>query len=309
MSKQIEYPHPVLINGTDDLINSTFNLEKVSENDIGENIIVELLCSLESAGLESLINCNLANCIARIECKITSWRFVTELKLNDITTISIPKKDISEEVTITAFITINNDAEKYILEEFNKEYFGELSFKLRKGDILAKSSPDIKIKFKTIFTKNTASIINVARDNNCDKIRAFFPTNKEDNPDNSDYIKIILPPNEHDKFQKLCQKKHFKSGVKKYIESSLYLPVIVEAVGKLRELEEYEDIEDEYSGTVWADSIKSKLKSLGIDLGSINKISNYEIANLLLDNIISESFDNLIQKMNDWNTIRPSEED
>lgn len=308
MSKIIEYPHPVLINETDDFLNSTFNVELISVNDSGENITIGISNYLESTGIKSLIDNSLANIIVRVECKITSYRYIKNLNLNSYTTIDIPKKEISDEIILIPLIIINNNIENYKLEEFNKEYFSELSFCLRKGDIIAKSTRDIKIKLQTIFTKNTASIILVARDNNSDKIKAFFPTNKNDNPDNSDYIKIILPSKDYDKYQKLCQKRHFKAGIKKYIEASLFLPVIVEAIGKLREIEETEE-EDKYSGTVWADSIISKLKSLGINLGNSETLSNYEIANLLLDNIISESFDNLIQKMNEWNTIRPAEGD
>lgn len=51
----------------------------------------------------------------------------------------------------------------------------------------------------------------------------------------------------------------------------------------------------DFKGTVWADSIYAALTKYGITDLSANPMSDYEIANLLLGNVTSDSISNLMQ--------------
>lgn len=109
-------------------------------------------------------------------------------------------------------------------------------------------------------------------------------------------------------------KKHFKNGIERFLQSTLILPAITEAISKLR-MEEYllENIEDEdyeilYKGTVWADSILKALNNLGIDDLANCTSSDYELANKILGNVAADSLNNLMQKMTEWSTIRQEDD-
>lgn len=100
-------------------------------------------------------------------------------------------------------------------------------------------------------------------------------------------------------------RKHLKNDVERFLQTSLILPAIIEAIGRLR-MEEYmvenfdeEDYEILYKGTIWADSILKALANLGIDDLANCKNSDFELANKILGNVVSDSISNLIQKIKD----------
>ena len=85
---------------------------------------------------------------------------------------------------------------------------------------------------------------------------------------------------------------------------------MTEAIALLRKEELIEADEDEphYKGTVWADSIMQALANLGVEeLATCNR-SDFELANLLLGNVVGDSISNLMQKLTDWSTIRQEDE-
>lgn len=94
------------------------------------------------------------------------------------------------------------------------------------------------------------------------------------------------------------------------MQASIILPAVTEAISILRREELVADDEDDslYKGTVWADSILHALHGLGIDeLASCNR-SDYELANLILGNVVGDAVSNLMQKLTDWSTIRQEDE-
>ena len=105
-------------------------------------------------------------------------------------------------------------------------------------------------------------------------------------------------------------KKHLKNGVERFLQCSIILPAITEAISILRreELIEVDEDEPHYKGTVWADSIMQALTNLGVEeLATCNR-SDFELANLLLGNVVGDSISNLMQKLTDWSTIRQEDE-
>ena len=145
-------------------------------------------------------------------------------------------------------------------------------------------------------------------DLNATSMKVFYPENTEESPELSDYIVITLPDMDYKNYAKMMKKKHLKNGVDRFVQASVILPAITEAVGKLR-MEETTESEDgnpisQFRGTVWADSIYAALKKYDIfDLSACAK-SDYEIANILLGNVCSDSISNLMQKLSEWSTIR-----
>lgn len=135
----------------------------------------------------------------------------------------------------------------------------------------------------------------------------------EENPELTDYIVITLPDMDYKNYARLMSKKHLKNGVERFVQASVILPAITEAVRLLITEESTVDDNGEaptsYKGTIWADSIYAALPRCGItDLSSEDR-SAFEIANLLLGNVTSDSISNLMQKLTEWSTIRSEDPD
>lgn len=304
-NKAIEYPHPVLNEYTNDYINSSFGIEVLSHTDNGSDIVIELECLLNCDGLATIIAEGKAKPIVRVTCYRTSYRDTIDLYPSGSTIIKIEKRKVTGSIDIQAMIVATQEFEDFRLPEFNQGYFGNIGFHIRKGDVLA-NEPGINVKLNTTLEKNMAGIVLVRVDPRIQSMRVDYAETTEMNPELSDYIVISLPDMDWKNYARLMSKKHLKNGVERFIQASVILPAITEAVGLLRVEESTEGDDGEavtsYRGTVWADSIYSALTRLGLSLSDTK--SDYEIANILLGNIASDSLSNLMQKLTEWSTIR-----
>ena len=306
-NRAIEYPHPVLNEFTNDYINSSFGIDVLSHTDNGADIVIELECQLNCDGLVTTIAEGKAKPIVRLTCYRTSYRDTIDLNPSGSTIIRIEKRKVTGNIDIQAMIVATQEIQDFILPEFNPGYFGGISFQIRKGDVLA-NEPGINVKLNTSLEKNMAGIVIVRGDTSIQSMNVSYAETTEMNPELSDYIVITLPDMDYKNYARLMSKKHLKNGVERFVQSSVILPAITEAVALLREEESTEDDDGQaptsYRGTVWADSIYSALARYGItDLTNRTK-SDYEIANLLLGNVTSDSISNLMQKLTEWSTIR-----
>lgn len=306
-NKAIEYPHPVLNEYTRDYLNSRFAIDVLSHTDNGSEIVIEIECQIDCDGLVQTIASGDAKAVLRLTCYRTSLREMYELNPNGSTVIHIAKKNVTDSIDLQAMIVATRELNKFRLPEFNSDYFGSFEFKIRKGDVLA-NEPGIKIKLNTILEKNMAGIVQVRGDRNATNMNVHFAEITEERPDLTDYIVITFPDMDYKNYARMMTKKHLKNGVERFVQASLIFPAITEAVGKLRT--EETTVGDDgntvthYKGTVWADSIYDALIRHGITDLSENQMSDYEIANILLGNVTSDSISNLMQKLTEWSTIR-----
>ena len=218
------------------------------------------------------------------------------------------EKNVSDYIELEAIVVASQDVTNYSLSEFNQNYFAGAVFKLRKGDILA-NEPGLRIKLDTVLEKNMAGVVHVSSDPNISEMKVHYATLEETDPALTNYIVISFPEEEYKTYAKLRTKKHLKNGVERFLQASLILPAITEAISKLR-MEEVleEDPETHYRGTVWADSIYSALQSLGIEELSSCTQSDLELANKILGNVEIDSMNNLMQKLTEWSTVRQEDE-
>lgn len=306
-NKAIEYPHPVLNEYTRDYLNSRFAMDVLSHTDNGSEIIIELECQIDCGGLIQTVAAGDAKAIIRLTCYRTSLREMYDLNPSGSTVIRIAKKNVTDSIDLQAMVVATRELNKFRLPEFNSDYFGSFGFKIRKGDVLA-NEPGIKIKLNTMLEKNMAGIVQVRGDLNSTDMRVHFAEITEERPDLTDYIVITLPDMDYKNYVRMMKKKHLKNGVERFVQASVILPAITEAVGKLRTEEttvgDDGDTVTHYKGTVWADSIYAALVRYGISDLSQNQMSDYEIANILLGNVASDSISNLMQKLTEWSTLR-----
>lgn len=306
-NRAIEYPHPVLNEYTRDYLNSKFGIDVLSHTDNGADIVIELECRIDCDGLIQTIAEGKAKAIVRLTCYRTSLREVYDLNETGSTVIKIEKRKVTDSIDLQAMIVATKDYDNFKLSEFNTEYFNGIGFDIRKGDVLA-NEPGLKIKLNTLLEKNMAGIVQVRGDAKALSMNVYYPEVDEMQPDLSDYIVITLPDMDYKNYARMMKKKHLKNGVERFIQASVILPAITEAVGKLRVEESVlgddGDSVTHYKGTVWADSIYDSLRKYGIEELADNHQSDYEIANMLLGNVASDSISNLMQKLTEWSTIR-----
>lgn len=308
-NKAIDYPHPVLNEYSNDFVESNFSIEIVSHGDNGKNLEFEVQCSLACPGILQLIRDGIAKMYLRIVCYRTSHRTVEELKIDENTIITLPKKLVADVIDLQAMIVATEDFDNYKLAEFNNDYFEGTTFKIKKGAVIA-NEPGLKIKLNTILEKNVSGIVQVTGSPSVTEMKVNYASLEEEDPALSNYIVITLPDNEYKNYAKLRTKKHLKNGVERFLQSSVILPAITEAIALLRKEELFEADEDDphYKGTVWADSVMLALTNLGIEELATCTRSDFELANLILGNVVGDSISNLMQKLTDWSTIRQEDE-
>lgn len=304
-NQRMEYPHPVLNEYTDDYPGSEFRVELPRDpEDDGDDLIVSLRCHLVCGGLAKMVETGDAKVVVRLTCHRTSLRETFDASLEKSARIRIPKKDVAEALGLQAMIVAARAVDDFQLAEFNQDYFAGMAFQLRKGDILA-DAPEMNIKLDTVLEKNMASIVWVYKDAKTDRMKAYFPQMKDINrTDAGDYIRLMLPECDYEKYADMRKRRHWKNSTERIIQAALIFPVITEAVGKLREEELLEGSDGDslahYKGTVWADSMREALKRRGYEDLANAQETDCAIANFLLGDVCSDALGRLMQNLEEF---------
>lgn len=307
--KAIEYPHPVLNEYMNDFPNCSFSVDIVSHGDNGNNLELEIQYSLNCPGILDMIVNNIAKICIRIHCHRTFYRTIKDIDIGKTTLITIPKHLVSEALELQGIIVATKDIDSYKLNEFNNDYFSGLAFKLRKGAVIA-NEPGLKIKLNSILEKNVSGIVQITGSSTITEMKIHYASTEETNPALSNYIVITLPSNEYRTYINLRTKKHLKKDIERFLQAAIILPAITEAISLLRreDLIELTEADPHYKGTVWADSIIHALFKLGVEDLVTCPRTDYELANLILGNVVNDSINNLMQKLIDWSTIQQEDE-
>lgn len=304
-TKAIDFPHPVLNDYTKDFIDSSFSMNITCDREDAQYIYLKVETILQCTGLLQMVHDGDAKIFVRVTCYRTCLRTVYEVNADNITEIRIAKREVCDEISIQGYIVATSDYNIYSLAEFNQNYFANTNFKLKKGNIIA-SEPGYTIKLDTILEKNTSGVVSITYDANATLARVNFANIENTDTLSPGYITIVLPGDEFEKYRELKNKKYLKTGVVRFMQAAIVFPAIVEAIGKLRFEEAVEDEDDEqdihYKGTIWADSIYNALKLKGIeDIVNSNR-SDYELANMILGNIVGGAISNILYKAKQWST-------
>ena len=308
-NKTTEYPRPVLNEYLRDFVGSRFEICDPVIEESDDFLVFHISYELECPGLEELINQGRAKVLVRITCNRTMYRDVMSLLPGGIAEIKVDKRKVTESLYIQGMIVATEAFNNYKLDEFNKKYFGNIPFNIRKGDVLA-NEPGMDIKLNTILESNAAGIVQIGVDASLTSVKVTYGSMEETDPRLTDYIVVWLPEKEYKIYSDLKNKRHLKFGVERFLHASLFLPTIVEAISLIKQEEDLDegDVEVHYIGTIWANSISNALKKNGIeDLSSTTK-TNVELANIILGDVVSDSLTDLMKKMNDWSKPRHEED-
>lgn len=308
-SKILNYPHPVLAQGSRDFPGCVFRLDLISQDDSGQDLIFGLSCMLDCACLQEMLDDGRAAVYLRFRCSRTSYRGVKKVHGATDFEVRIPKNLVSDSLNLQAVIVAADGIDGYALPEFNQSYFENMTFKLRKGDILA-IEPGMTVKLNSILEEDMAGIVQVTSDAKASEMHVHYAAIEDMDPSRTDYIYVMLPESEYYTYGQLRTKKHLKHGVERFLQSSLVLPAITEALSLLRreEMIEEGELDRHHMGTIWAESLYAALARMGIESLAEQPVSDYELANKLLGDVEGDSLSNLMQKLTEWSTIRDEDD-
>lgn len=309
-AKALNYPHPVLSVDTNDFPGCSFSFEITDFDDSSKELVIGCAVNLDCEGLRSMISSGEACVCIRLRCGRTSFRRIFRQAGVAPLEIRVDKALIADSLEIQAFVVAACAKAGYALPEFNATYFGSMAFNLRKGDILA-LEPGVTIKLDTVLEKDMAGIVLIKEDKNASSMRIHYAAIEDEQPDWSDYIYVVLPTDEYLTVGKLKTKKYLKHGIERFIQATIVLPAITEAITLLRiEAEsEPDSLDRHYRDTVWGQSLAAALIANGIDDVADETRSSFELADQVLGCIASDSFGNLMQKMIDWSSVGEEDED
>ena len=308
-NKTTEYPRPVLNEYLRDFVESRFEICDPIIEETSSHLILQLSYELVCPGLEKLIADGYAKVLVRITCNRTFYREVMDLKPGETAEVKIEKRKVTESLYIQGIIVSTQSFSNYKLEEFNKRYFGNVPFNIRKGDVLA-NEPGLDIKLNTILEKNAAGIVQIGVDPTISSMKVTYGSLEETDPKLTNYIVVWLPDKEYALYSSLTNKRHLKFGIERFLHASLFLPAVVEAISLLKREEELDESEVEvhYIGTIWANSILDALKKNGVEELLSTTKTDVELANLILGDVVSDALNDLMKKMNDWSKPRHEED-
>lgn len=298
-----EFPNPVLATGRDDYIESCRFYTTFREEDIVvdvENIVFPINYVLDCNGLSEMVQSGQAVVVVAVKSSAASYsklfRFPADSKE---LTISVPKFSVVNKMDITGNIIAACNIDRFSCEgEFNSLYFGNSTFEIRKGDILATEETRSIYVDDTELEKPISSIFDISRNDEQESevVPSFY----------GEKIEIFLKSELYDLYYKF---KDFNNGsLRRYAAGIIVYPVLVEAVGYVIGYYQNGGDTDEgtnYSEKRWFRAIDHKANIKGIDLrdydGCPTTLANDILGDIALDALKSFK-DTLDSEMNSGET-------
>jgi hypothetical protein len=278
------YPHPVLSDFSDDIVDSFFIADfDVTNNKISYSINAEF--KLLNRELYEYINQGKACFAIHIECPNTRMREIYRTKETKAN-FEILADKLDGKVELNAFILATEKIEDYTNSKFHRDYAG-ISFTVMKGDILAvaegqkfdadKEKDDLK-HIPSIFTvwKNTA---NDAPPLDID----LGQTNK---------IVIKLSKANFEYYGQLSK----NSDMGRIIAAMILIPALVSLLEQVKssdfDIEQFDDCK-------WFKAIEYRLKALGYDIENNRDFNDTTVvvAQKLIGDPLSGSFKDLFESI------------
>lgn len=279
--KYRQYPHPVLSYFSDDLINCAFQ-STIKTSITQTTYKFDVIFKTSSKGLLDLIKMHKAHYAIHIECPSTRFRKIYPTS-NEIFSFEIPADFLDGKVQICAFITASDGISNYKNSDFNPDY-GEISFKINKGDVLAVDRDRLFYAEKQIDPlKRIPSIFTVIQNNN-------------ENPPPFDIelsgnkVAILLSPENFRSYKFTSMVQDLQST----LATMLILPALAALVETIR-IEGAKNQEMDFEDRRWYRVLNKKLKNIGIDVSDPNSFidSSIVIAQKLIGDPLAASLKTL----------------
>lgn len=238
----IPFPYPILNSDGED-IDGTFDVDVDFDLGVVGFYMLDCKFKLQNAYFENLIKTQQAVYTVEVECASTNYR-ETFLTTDETFPIKLSYDDVRGLVDIRFYICASKDIPNYKPIGMNADIYGDDSFEIKKGEIIATHA-------------RTSFIADPKYDSLNAPIRSFVKLKQTTAKSGEmlvdcegDFIEIELSKDDH----KLYNDIHTRSP--ELVHSCIVLPVLVDVLHDI----------DKYSGYVWADKIKQICLDRGIDI-------------------------------------------
>lgn len=257
-----QYPHPVLSYFSDDLVGCAFQTTFRILN-TKNSYIFEAKAKTSSKDLVDLIDNERACYALHIECASTRFRNIYTSNTEEFS-FEIDANELDGRVQVCSFILATEDLDNYKNKNFHPDY-GDITFKVRKGDVLAVDRDQSFSAEKEIDPlKKIPSIFTVCVNNAPD-------ASPYDIDINSNKVVIKLSQENFTKYKLLSINQNLQST----LASLILLPALVSLLETLKldrgQFDEYEEMR-------WFRVIENRLNAIGIDLNNPNTFSDSSVA-------------------------------
>ena len=276
VKSKLDYPHPVLMPNGDDY-NKDCYFEVQMEEEVHEDdcsVLFGFKYDLQCNCLRQLIDEGKASVVIYVESPNSSFRKMFFVPTDEVSMQFDVKKDmVSRKIIVKPYIIALENIEEFFSGEFNSDYFGNSSFDIRKGDILAiEKRYDIVLDNIDMF-KNCASVFSIRLD---EKVPYGIKVNYNDHK-----INVMVNKVDYEKYCDLREQQEFRC----LLSSVFIFPALVEAVEAMRR--EKGGGEEGISEKRWFLVMEKQMKRKNIVLGDM--MSSVQIANELLGDVLKSS--------------------
>jgi len=270
------FPYPVLSSMYDDYINCNFNIG-VKAKKGKKRLHIEILPTIDSETISSLIRNDEAEIIVHFECGRTRYRITKNLNLGNLSSFEIPSGDLNDNLEVIAFVVSKKDIHNFGCKnnEFNNDY-GNATFEIETGSILAISNQkDIPVPKDIYDLSNVNSIVSIISKQDDD-------TSKEINIALTDKkIRVLLPKDTYIDYSGIGKTENQYTPI---LHSMLVFPALVYALDYLKAIDDdkWMDVEN----YLWFKVIKKKVEETHgqFDKKVIEKYTSVIIAQELIEN-------------------------
>lgn len=291
-NSKINFPHPLLNEYTNDYVDGCrFELNEIAVEDISENgaiFSIPVTYSLTCDGIAKLVEEEKAAVVVRVVCGATSYREIISFPSKNSMRINISKNEVSKKIDFTSYIIAKREITDFHVEEHNPDYFEGVSFHLNAGEIIAMSETISMNIDDSELEKHVSSIVKIDRVDTIEKMEVKYDTD-------DGLIHILFPAEQYIAYEDLIN-QYSKYGILRFLQSSVMIPAIAEAVMLLREEKSITDLDDTaeivYGDTVWAESLFRRCEELDCDLYD-KTISAFGLADDMLASVTADAIKDL----------------
>lgn len=280
-----QFPHPVYSYFSDDLINCEYQVA-VDISATGSTYQFDVVARTSSKDLSALITSGKASYAIHIACSRTRYRDIFRWN-SDRYQFHVQSNLLDGKVEVSRFIIAIDDIADYKNTNFHPDY-GENSFMIKKGDILALNATitfDADKEVDPLRSIPSIFRIKVSKADNAQPLEVDY---------SSDKINIYLSEKNYRNFKMLKAVQNFQP----VLSQMVVVPTLVSILERMMKSDSNEALE--YEDLRWYRVLVKKLGKMGINPESDSwPVSPINLAQELIGNPISLSLDALLMTEED----------
>ena len=273
------YPYPVLIEGGDYYINSSFDAEVEQEFE-GYNVKLLFRAELNNDGIQDLLDDGMVEIVYHIECPQTCLRTCFRTR-DKVASYLLKDTDVNGNVQICSFVVAKKNIDKYTNKSFSSDYAG-FRFDIEKGCVMAIGSQlNVRVNKIRDDLADASSIFSIVP--NKDQMETTIITDLSKNK-----IVIMLP----EKTYGLYANMQNYMDVQPVMHAMIIIPALMYALNEIKQDKEQLYNYEEHR---WFRSLKKACERIGITISeeTLANIDTYKTAQLLLNSPVLKAMEYL----------------